>query len=395
MGNRMEIMTPIQSDTTLELMEKISERLNSAVKGHLLQTYAPDYTKIMRRFPATEAAELLGCTSRFMRKCHLDGTLPEPEVSGRHRQYSASELWSYRKILDAKARSSGHYLPWRKDGEALQVWQLMNFKGGCSKTTATVHLAHYLALHGFRVLMIDLDPQGSLSEMCGVDPQSAYEGETIYNALTQDEDEKKPMSEVVKDTFLPGLSIAPGDLSLNVFKMEARNDPKFLTRLQSAISQVENDFDVVLIDSPPELDILTLTGMAAATSVICPLTPSMMDVISTSKFVHMATQYLQELSQVGVTIEYEYFKILMTRDEPSDGTAQQLVGFMRTLFAERVLTATSLKSSAISLAITENRSIYELKREDANRDTLQRARASMDAVGLEVRGLIETAWGRV
>ncbi len=389
----MELMTPIQAEAPADLALQVSQRLKSAVKGHLLQAFAPDHTKRMRLIAAPEAAELLNASPPFLRKCHNEGTLPEPAVnkSGR-RYYSTSELWEYRQLLDKQARTPGKYLPWRREGEQLQVWQLMNFKGGCSKTTATAHIAHYLTLHGFRVLLIDLDPQGSLTGMCGIDPQVEFGSKTIYDAITVHD--PIPMSEVVRETFMPGLSLAPAQLILSEFKMEARTTGNFHTRLRDAIAQVQDQFDVVLIDSPPELDILTLTGMAAATSLLVPLTPSMMDLSSTALFMELVSSYMKVITEHGAELHYDYFRFLVTRDEPTDGPSQQLVGFLRALFTDMVLNATSYKSTAISDATMLKQTIYELDRSEVTRSTYDRARSSMDAVGAEVRGMIESTWGR-
>lgn len=391
----MEIGTPIKAGDPAEVTNLMANRLKSAVKGLLQQAYAPDQTKNMRLINAAEAAELLGASMPYMRKCHSDGTLPEPvHATKSQRRYTAAELWECRRLMAAKSRTPLKHLPWRREGESLQVWQMMNFKGGCSKTTATIHVAHYLALHGFRVLLVDMDPQGSLTGMCGLDPHTEFGGMTIYNAITTMEDSKASMREVVKKTFMPGLSIAPADLMLSEFKMEARRDPLFATRLLEAISQVQGDFDVVLIDSPPELDILTLTGMAAATSLLVPMTPSMMDLASTSLFLELLSTYMGNLAERGINLEYDHLRFLVTRDEPNDSPSQQLVGFLRALFTDRVMSATSYKSTAVADATILKQSIYELNRADVNRDTYDRARASMDAVGAEVRQMIETSWGR-
>jgi chromosome partitioning protein len=389
----MDLMAPIEADAPADLALEVSQRLKSAVRGHLLQAFAPDHTKTMRLFPAPEAAELLNTSPPFLRKCHNDGTLPDTANNrGGRRLYTAEELWEYRQILEAKARVPGKYSPWRKEGENLQVWQLMNFKGGCSKTTATAHIAHYLALHGFRVLLIDLDPQGSLTGMCGIDPQAEFGSRTIYDAITAQD--PCPMAEVIRPTFLPGLSIAPAQLILSEFKMEARTIAGFHTRLRDAIGQVQDQFDIVLIDSPPELDILTLTGMAAATSLLVPLTPSMMDLSSTALFMELVSSYMKVITEHGAELHYDHFKFLVTRDEPTDGPSQQLVSFLRTLFSDMVLTATSFKSTAVADATMLKQSIYELDRSEITRSTYDRARASMDAVGAEVRNMIETTWGR-
>ncbi len=389
----MDLIAPINADAPADLAYEVSQRLKTAVKGHLLQAFAPDRTKTMRLVPAPEAAVLLHASPAFLRKCHNDGTLPEPNLNKNGRRYySVNELWEFRRLLDQKARTPGKYLPWRRDGEQLQVWQLMNFKGGCSKTTTTAHISHYLALQGFRVLLIDLDPQGSLTGMCGLDPQAEFGGKTIYDAITALD--SCPMEHVIQPTFLPGLSLAPAQLILSEFKMEARSTGAFHTRLRDAIAQVQDQFDVVLIDSPPELDILTLTGMAAATSLLVPLTPSMMDLSSTALFMELVSSYMKVITEHGAELHYDHFRFLVTRDEPTDGPSQQLVGFLRTLFADMVLSSTSYKSTAVSDATMLKQTIYELNRSDITRSTYDRARASMDAVGAEVRSMIETTWGR-
>ena len=161
-------ITPIDTEKSSELATDISERLNAAIREHLLSAFAPNNIKTLRSFPALEAADLLGVSGQFMRKVHGEGTVPEPkEIRNGRRYYTAQEIWDARQILELSSRTKGRYLPGRKDDEMLQIWQLMNFKGGSCKSTSTIHLAHYFALHGYRVLAIDLDPQGSSLQCVG------------------------------------------------------------------------------------------------------------------------------------------------------------------------------------------------------------------------------------
>jgi chromosome partitioning protein len=361
----------------------------------MLQSFAPDMKKVMRDFPATEAASLLGASQEYVRKCHRNGTLPEPENStGSRRTYSALELWKFRQKLDAQARTKGTYLPWRREGEPLQVWQFMNFKGGSAKTTTTVHMSHFLALQGFRVLLIDLDPQHSATGMCGIIPEHEYRDLTIYNALTLEPDLQAPMEKVIQPTFLPGLSIAPAGIRLGNFQLESRNGSEFATRLQQAIGSVADKFDVVLIDSPPQLDILTITGMVAATSVVVPLAPSMLDLDSTAEFLDLTSEFLATMAEHNQPIFFDQLKFLITRDEPKDGPSQKLVAFLRSLLSDHVMANTCLKSTAIQDATFTKQSIYELPKRDLNRETYDRVRSNMDDVGNELRQMIEGAWGR-
>ncbi|AUC56263.1 plasmid partitioning protein RepA (plasmid) [Sagittula sp. P11] len=390
-------VTPLDADRPSELATDISERLTSAIREHLLSAFAPDNTKSLRSFSAPEAADLLGVSGQFMRKAHAEGTLPEPtDVRGGRRYYNVRELWDARRILEGMSRKKGRYLPGRRDGDKLQVWQLMNFKGGSSKSTTTIHLAHYLALHGYKVLAIDLDPQGSLTSMCGISPEIEFDGLTIYDAIRYDN--PVPLADVIKETYFPGLSLAPSRLLLSEFETESAvhsaPDQPFFTRIRSALEQVEADYDIVLMDSPPQLGFLTISGMAAATSLIVPLTPSMLDVSSTAQFMELVGAYMGVIEDAGAKLHYDNFRFLITRDEPTDVPSQQLTSFMRALFQERVMSSTALKSTAISDATMLKQSIYEVVRSDMTRATYDRAKQSMDAVGHEVETMIQKAWGR-
>lgn len=390
-------VTPLANEKPSALATEISERLNAAIREHLLSAFAPDSTKTLRSFSAPEAAELLGVSGQFMRKLHSEGTMPEPEdVRGGRRYYTAQEIWNAREILEKSSRKKGRYLPRRSGDEKLQIWQLMNFKGGSSKSTTSIHLAHYFALRGYRVLVVDLDPQGSLTTMCGISPEIEFDGLTVYDAIRYDD--PVSMAEVVVPTYFPGLSIAPSRLMLSEFETESavhsNPDQPFFTRIRNALSQVEDDFDLVLMDSPPQLGFLTIAGMAAASSLIVPLTPSMLDVSSTAQFLELAGAYMGVIEDAGASLQYDHFKFLITRDEPTDIPSQQLTSFMRALFQDRVMSSTALKSTAISDATMLKQSIYEVVRSEMTRATYDRAKGSMDAVGHEVEVMIHQSWGR-
>ena len=390
-------VTPLSADRPSTLATDISERLNAAIREHLLAAFAPNNTKRLREFSAPEVAELLDVSGQFMRKVHADGVLPEPAVNrGGRRFYTGQELWNAREILEKTSRKPGHYLPRRREGEKLQVWQLMNFKGGSSKSTTTIHLAHYFALQGYRVLVADLDPQGSLTSMCGISPEIEFDGLTIYDAIRYEN--PAPMADVIVQTYFPGLSVAPARLMLSEFETETavHSNPEqpFYFRIRDALAQIESDYDIVLMDSPPQLGFLTISGMAAATSLIVPMTPSMLDVSSTAQFLELAGAYMAVIEDAGAALNYDHFKLLITRDEPTDIPSQQITSFMRALFQDRVMSATALKSTAVSDATMLKQSLYEVVRSDMTRATYDRGRNSMDAVGREVEAMIRQTWGR-
>ena len=388
---------PIEAGSQSELTREMSLRLHTALTTHLQQAYAPDQRKSLRLFSATETADLLGVTGQFLRKCHSDGSLREPaEIKKGRRFYTGEELLGARRALETGSRTPGKYLPGRRGDDKLQIIQLMNFKGGSAKSTSAIHLCHFLALSGYRVLAIDLDPQGSMTGFCGIQPELEFDGASIYDALRYDE--PVPMSEAIVPTYFPGLHLAPARLVLSEFETEtavnAGRGVAFFERLSKAIQSVEADYDVVIIDSPPALGFLTLTGLYAATSVIVPMTPSMLDLASTQQFIEMTSAYLEVIEDTGVRLDHDFFSFLITRDDPSDIPSQQIVTLMRALFQDRVISATCLRSTAVADASMLKMSIYEVLRAEMTRSTYDRARNSMDSVGAEVSGMIQKAWGR-
>ncbi len=388
---------PINAATQSDLTGQMAARLHTALTTHLQQVYAPDHRKNLRLFSATETADLLGVTGQFLRKCHSEGSLAEPAIikNGR-RFYSGDEVLRIRQLLEAGSRTPGKYLPGRRGNDKLQVIQLMNFKGGSAKSTSAIHLCHYLALNGYRVLAVDLDPQGSLTGFCGIQTELEFEGASIYDALRYDD--PVPMSEAIVETYFPGLHLAPARLVLSEFETEtainAGRGVAFFDKLNQAIQSVESNYDVVVIDSPPALGFLTLTGLYAATSVIVPMTPSMLDLASTQQFIEMTSAYLGVIEDTGVQLDHDFFSFLITRDDPSDIPSQQIVSLMRALFQDRVVSATSLRSTAIADASMLKMSIYEVLRSEMTRSTYDRAKTSMDAVGAEIAKMIQQAWGR-
>ncbi len=225
-------------------------------------------------------------------------------------------------------------MPWRSGSEQLQVITVMNFKG-VGKTTTTAHLAQYLALRGYRVLAIDLDPQASLSALFGHQPElDVGPNETLYGAIRYD-GEKRPIAEIVRATYIPDLHLVPGNLELMEFEHDtpkalmtrAPGDTLFFARIGQALSQVQKLYDVVVIDCPPQLGFLTMSALTAATSVLITIHPQMLDVMSMGQFLAMTGDLLEEISRAGASSQYLWMKYLVTRFEPSDGPQNQMVAF--------------------------------------------------------------------
>jgi len=276
----------------------------------------------------------------------------------------------------------------------------VNFKGGSGKTTTAAHLAQYMALQGYRVLAVDLDPQASLTALHGYQPEyDVQQNETLYAAVRYD-DQQRPLSEVIRSTYIHGLDVVPGNLELMEFEHETpralaeQSAEPFFGRVATALGSVADRYDVMVLDCPPQLGFLTLGALCAATGLLITVHPQMLDVMSMCQFLLMASDLLDVVQESGGTLEYDFIRYVVTRFEPSDAPQTQMVAFMRSLFRERVLTHTMLKSTAISDAGLSKQTLYEVGRENFSRQTYDRAIESLDAVNGEVEALMCQAWGR-
>ena len=377
--------------------ELISDRLNML----RLEQYPPDAQKGLRLFSLAEVADFIGVTQNHIKKLHLDGKGPVPTVSSSgRRSYTAEQMLELRQYLDKHGRSDvKNYVPRRRDGEHLQVISVVNFKGGSGKTTTTAHLAQYLALTGHRVLAIDLDPQASLTALHGIQPE-LDKNPSLFEALRYD-DERCSIKEIIQTTNFPGLDIVPANLELQEYEYEtplaAANSQEgrlFFTRISRALKEVDDRYDVVVIDCPPQLGYLTLTALTASTAVLITVHPQMLDIMSMSQFLLMLGGILQSIKSAGAKVTLDWFRFLVTRYEATDGPQAQMVGFMQAMFSKRMLNNQMVKSTAISDAGITKQTVYEVERAQFVRATYDRAVDSLNAVNSEITSLVHKAWGR-
>jgi len=378
------------ADTILQQSSEISRRLDML----RIENFPPDAQKKLRRFSLAEVADFVGVSPSYLKKLHLQGKGVEPQVtpSGR-RHYTAAQIEELRTLLDRSPR--------RRENDKLQVIAVVNFKGGSGKTTTAAHLSQHLALKGFRVLAIDLDPQASLTALFGIQPE--IDGNlSLYESLRYDEN-RKPISEVIRSTSFPSLDIAPANLELQEYEyetpiaMHAQDSVAgrtFYTRIGGALSEVDDRYDVVVIDCPPQLGYLTLTALAAATSVLITVHPQMLDIMSMSQFLLMLGGILKSIETANVKVSLDWFRYLVTRYEPGDIPQQEMVGLMQSMFARQMLRNPMVKSTAISDAGLTKQSLYEVERSSFVPSTYDRARESLDSVNSEIISLILSAWGR-
>jgi len=382
------------------LVGEHAARLSERLLAHRAQLFPPNASKELRRFTSGEVADLLGVKDAYLRKLSLDGRGPQPETgAGGRRLYTPQDIMDLRHLLEAGAKVPGTYLPGRREGDHLQVITVINFKGGSGKTTTAAHLAQKCALDGYRVLAIDLDPQASLSALHGFQPEfDLLDGGTLYDAIRYDD--PVPLRSIIRKTYFTNLDLVPGNLDLMEFEhdtprvLSARTGQMFFTRISEKLAEIESDYDVVVIDCPPQLGFLTMSALSAATAVLVTVHPQMLDVMSMCQFLLMTSNLLGVVADAGGNMSYDWLRYVITRYEPGDGPQNQMVSFMRSLFGEHVLNHTVLKSTAISDAGITKQTLYEIDKSQFTRATYDRAMESLNAVNGEIEGLIQHAWGR-
>jgi chromosome partitioning protein len=372
-----------------------AELLAKELQKHTQRIFPPVAQKAIRRFSSAEAANFLGIHEGYLRQLAVDGKAPLPEIQPNgKRTFSVDEITAVREFLDGN-QSNRRYIPHRMAGEKLQILSVINFKGGSAKTTTAAHLSQYLALRGYRVLAIDLDPQASLSTLFGQQPElDVLPNETLYGALRYDS-ERTSIEEIIRATYLPSLHFIPGNLELMEFETTtpvAKEVRSFFLRIFQALQPVESEYDVVVMDCPPNLGYLTMAALSAATSLLVTVHPQMLDVLSMAQFLKM----------VGDTVnlfgdrrpDYDWLRYLITRYEPNDGPQNQMVTWMRSLFEHRVLQNPVLKSTAIADSGLTKQTLYEVDRTKFTKSTYDRALESLDLVNGEIEANIRRAWGR-
>lgn len=371
-----------------QLAENASQRGRQLLSD--LQTYLErDYEQRgLPDFGIEKAAEIIGCTSQHLRDKEGDGTLPQPRTarvgSLDRRVYNYNEMSQIRRLLKRDAN--------RPASCARLIFS--NLKGGVGKTSHALHLSHYAAREGFRVLVVDLDPQATLTTAFGLVPGlNVGADEDIGPSLTAD---PELIRGSIKRTRWDDIDLVPAQLSLQYTDwqmLQARDDNRrglgpLPQRLRQALERVADRYDLIVMDTPPALGMLSLNAIAAADMILMPITPNFYDIAS-------SVQYFAIVSQLASTyanaLRVRQLSLLMTRTDSAPETRTNIT-LLNKAYGEFLLTNRMPQTRELQRATGDQMSLYEIEIPRGARETYLKAIDAMNAVNAEIMQHVWQVW---
>ncbi len=378
---------------TLVELSLLTRRAATVIERLRERVFAPNSEKRLDiRFNVRTAAEMVGRTEKAIRDAEADGRLPEPDKdpdTGRRTGYTLSQV--------NKMREAFGTLPHRSPDDPPLVLAVQNFKGGVGKSTIVSHLAQYFALKGYRVCVIDCDSQASTTAIFGMNPDVDVDEEedTLYPFLRHGG--PKSLHYALRATYWPGIALIPANLGLYDAEYEfaarmAREPTFILDRLRDGIATISDQFDVILLDPPPALGMISLSVLRAASALLIPAPPSNIDFASTAHFLKMMEATLTELAKYGGERSYSFVKILASKMNDQKSAHVAIKRMMDAVFPQDMLQSVLKDSAEIDNATANLSTVYELTGPTTRTETHKRCRVYLDAVGREIETLARKTW---
>jgi chromosome partitioning protein len=383
------------------VIEQIPELIKNVQKDKIdpaqIEAIQVDKRVLKRRYGTTQAASMAGISHSLLYAAEADGRLPKPDyradtVKKVRAGYTINQINKIREVFGTAPR--------KPDNAHAAIVGILNLKGGSQKTTICHLFSQYLALQGYRVLLLDTDPQGSLSFYYGKKPDvDVFYEDTIAPFLLDDEDAlieagyaagaSSTLHYAVKPTYWSNIDIIPSCLqNLNIDlempkMMSVANVPIVdrVMKLRHGVQEVATNYDFVIIDGTPSLNLSTLNVVSACDVCFTPTPAAMSDFASTLQFANLVAETIGSYEESGVYANIPDMRYFITKYTKSS-YAQFMAQIIRRVFnVERgdVLSNEAYHSDEIGKATSNITSIYEVNPSEAdNRARLKKTITMFD-----------------
>lgn len=363
----------------LHEIKEYSELLNQLTEDLRKQITAPDPRKTPPEFSSSQVAGLCGIDRKRLNYLLSKEALPTgmSQGSGKSRIFSLSEA---RQWVQAE---SG--IAVRPEGEKGKVLLCANFKGGSTKTTTSMCLAQGLSLRGRKVLVVDLDPQASLTELCGVyADKDVSENDTILPFIYDSENNQ--LASVIHETYWDGIDVISSHPSLFAAEFAIpsmiNKDPSkhFWRILSNGLEPLRDEYDYIIIDSAPSLSYLTINALMAADAITMPLVPESLDFMSSISFWSLFSDLTDTFVERGEAKTYDFISILLSKVDNSPSSSSAVVrSWANRAYGDWLEPIEIPLSSVMSNGALAISTVFDISKWEGDRRTLLRIREPLEA----------------
>jgi len=425
----------MRDHTDLQAMNERSLAQQAAVRR---ATFSPADEKVLRPFSIWEISQFMFDVpaDTLRKKLAEDPSLPQgaTEDDGRQRWFSLAEINELRRRLRFRGKS---LLPQRPSGRAMRV-AVSNFKGGVGKTVVAQHLANAAALDGYRVLVVDFDPQATLTHSMGL--AEVREWNTVWGIMCRDlcreanriadeyddpadcpyptadelpEDVQSIGAQRVQDfiqrTSWSTIDIIPSCANaafVEFASAQYRSIHKawsFFGCVARYLDELPDDqYDLIVFDCPPAIGYQSLNAAFAADILYIPSGPGYWEYDSTTSYLGQLGNALEDITSgferiaqdAGITLpkRFDDIRVLMTRFEASNSLHVAMMDAFKNVFGADVCQNPIEMTRAVEQSGRFQMSVYEQDYRQMTRDTWKRARQSFDNAYSEFKDVVLRAW---